>query len=69
MKYVDGFYTRDILRLSDYDGTGYYCTLSTAPYHTSGLLDRRDRWKWTECTDGEDLTGNRLIADLKVLKW
>lgn len=69
VKYVDGFYTRAILRLADYDGTGYYVDFYQIPYHTIGFIGTADRWKWTEGTDEESLTGQRLITDLSILKW
>lgn len=69
VKYVDGFYREDVLKLTDYDGTGYYARFYRVPYHTLGFIGAADRWKWTEGRDEEELAGQRLIADLNILKW
>lgn len=69
MKYVDGYYGEGILRLADYDGTGYYVDFYEVPYHTIGFIGTADRWKWSEGEEERELTGNRLIADLSILKW
>ena len=69
MKYVDGYYGEGILRLADYDGTGYYVGFYKVPYHTIGFIGTANRREWSESTVEEDLTCQRLIADLSILKW
>lgn len=69
MKYVDGYYKTGVLRLADHDSSGYYTVLYEVPYHTLSTNRASDRWRWDTDTQDRELTGNRLIADLKVLKW
>lgn len=65
---VDGYYIPSrILRLKDYNGTGWYCGFYKGPKISDAVKDGAG-WDWER--DDMSLDGdNKLLVDLKALIW
>ena len=66
---VDGYYIPNgTLRLKDYNGTGWYCGFYRDP-SISDVIKNNTGWSWGDDDDILQLSGNKLLVDLKVLMW
>ena len=66
---VDGYYVpSEILRLKDYSGTGWYCVFYGSP-NIYKALKANAGWPWVDEDKALQLSGNKLLVDLKVLMW
>lgn len=66
---VDGYYIPSrILRLKDYNGKGWYCRFYEDPSISDAIKDNAG-WPWEDEDKALQLSGNKLLVDLKALIW